>query len=78
MPTSEARLKGMESGSFSKQKLNKKSNIYECAFLVLCENRQDRDRAVIVQICGDSFCFREWNYFSSLECGWKNNIILYA
>ena len=23
---------------------------------------------VIVQIGGDSFCFREWNYFSFLEC----------
>ena len=33
--------------------------------------------AVIVQIGGDSFCFREWNYFSSLECGWKN-ILVYA
>ena len=33
--------------------------------------------AAIVQISGDSFCFRDWNYFSSLECGWKKTF-LYA
>ena len=57
-----------------KKKKKKKSNVYECVFQ---ENRQDRDRVVVVQISGNNFCFREWNYFSSLEWGWKN-ILLYA
>ena len=49
--------------------LKRPSNVYECVFLVALWE-QDRDRAVIVQIGGDIFCFMEGNYFSSLECGW--------
>ena len=39
--------------------------------VVVVENKQDRDRAAVIQISGDSFYFRERNYFSSVGCSWK-------
>ena len=74
MSTSEARLERMEKlvrfPKFRQMFMN-------VSFWWFCENRQDRDRTIVIQISGNSFCFKERNYFSSLECGWKN-IPLYA
>ncbi len=74
MSTSEARLERMEKlvrfPKFRQMFMN-------VSFWWFCENRQDRDRTIVIQISGNSFCFKERNYFSSLECGWKN-ILLYA